>query len=327
MMMLSSTAPSLDDIGFYTLHDERAHIASSSSRLSRCELVLSGRCNFRCPYCRSVGGRDVDFGQATEIIRRWADQQLFAIRFSGGEPTLYERLPELVALAQTEGVERTAVSTNGSADWSIYSQLCDAGVNDWSVSLDACCAKGGDKMAGGVPGAWERAVETIERLSLQSYTTVGIVLRSENIVEINDIIRFAASLGVADIRVIPAVQEDDSLSNIDVDVGLLERFPILAYRVRNLRAGLSVRGLSSTNSQQCALVLDDMAVNQGRHYPCIIYMREGGDAIGRMSDEVRSQRLRWFEEHNCHDDPICSTNCLDVCRDYNDRWRANHLEE
>lgn len=54
----------LDHIGFYTLSDERARASSVSSPLVRCELILTGRCNFRCPYCRSVGGRDMNVRRA-----------------------------------------------------------------------------------------------------------------------------------------------------------------------------------------------------------------------------------------------------------------------
>ena len=41
----------LEDIGFYTLTDERAANTCKDSRLSRCELILTDVCNFKCPYC------------------------------------------------------------------------------------------------------------------------------------------------------------------------------------------------------------------------------------------------------------------------------------
>jgi hypothetical protein len=44
----------LEDIGFYTLSDNRALNVSAWSPMMRCELVLTGRCNFRHPYCRSL---------------------------------------------------------------------------------------------------------------------------------------------------------------------------------------------------------------------------------------------------------------------------------
>lgn len=46
----------LEDIGFYTLSDRRARTATSASQMGRGELILTGRCNFKCPYCRPVRG-------------------------------------------------------------------------------------------------------------------------------------------------------------------------------------------------------------------------------------------------------------------------------
>ena len=42
----------LEEIGFYTLSDERAKNVSSTSRMQRTEMLVTGRCNFSCPYCR-----------------------------------------------------------------------------------------------------------------------------------------------------------------------------------------------------------------------------------------------------------------------------------
>ena len=174
-------------------------------------------------------------------------------------------------------------------------------------------------MAGGVKGAFNKVTENIKFLALEVYTTVGVVLTYENQKTINSIITFADSLGVSDIRVIPAAQEGKVLDKIDVEGHLLYKYPILAYRIENVNAGIAVRGLKETDSKKCGLCLDDMAVNHGKHYPCIIYMREGGNAIGDMSEDVRNQRLAWYLKHNTHKDPICKGNCLDACVMYNNK--------
>ena len=44
----------LEEIGFYTLTDERAKQASITSPLWRAELIITDRCNFKCPYCRGL---------------------------------------------------------------------------------------------------------------------------------------------------------------------------------------------------------------------------------------------------------------------------------
>src|SRR5208337_4498645 len=110
----------LKEIGFYTLSDARAAAASATSPLKRCELILTGRCNFKCPYCRRVRGKDLDFEDAQKVLEYWIKEKLFAIRFSGGEPTLYPRLVDLVKIATAGGIEKIAISTNGSANIELY---------------------------------------------------------------------------------------------------------------------------------------------------------------------------------------------------------------
>ena len=318
----------LESIGFYTLSDARAATASASSKLSRCELLLTSRCNFRCLYCRNVGGSDKPFEEAAAVVRLWASQGLSAIRFSGGEPLIYPRLRELVELASAQGIERIAVSSNGSFPLYMYEGLLDAGVNDLSISLDACCAEDGDHMAGGITGAFYRVVSNIRDLAKQTYITVGVVLTEDNVDNVNDIIRFASELGVQDIRVIPAAQTSNRLSTVQVDANILEKYPILRYRIKNFQEGRPVRGLRSCDSMRCGLVLDDMAVCGDKHYPCIIYLREGGKAIGKITDPtVRADREAWFRTHDTHADSICSKQCLDVCVDYNNKFASTRCGE
>ena len=311
----------LEEIGFYTLSDERAKTASHTSPLSRCELVLSSRCNFKCPYCRSTGGPDIPMQQAVDLVSWWGSQGLRNIRFSGGEPTLYPGLVNLVKLSKTLEIERIAISTNGSATKEFYSTLIAAGVNDFSISLDACCAEDGDKMAGGRKGAFDVVVDNLRWISKEVYTTVGVVLTSDNVTRTEEILNFAHSLGVSDIRVIPAAQAGEKLPTLTISPELLQKYPILAYREENLRRGRAVRG---GPEKRCGLVLDDMAVCGEYHYPCIIYMREGGKPIGKLSSSTREDRADWANTHDCTLDPICSKNCLDVCVDYNKMFNLHH---
>ena len=315
----------LNDIGFYTLTDERVKQVSATSPLYRCELILTTACNFHCPYCRSLRPECrgvMPLEQAQRTLGLWIDGGLKNVRFSGGEPMTYAGLPLLVAQAYRHGVEHIALSTNGSFAMRDYERLVDLGVNDFSISLDACCASDGDLMSGGVKGAWSKVVANIRELAKLTYVTVGIVLTEDNINQAPDIIRFADELGVDDIRVISAAQFNrpvEALASITDD--LLNRHPILKYRVNNFRSGRSMRGLGCGDSRKCKLVLDDMAVSGKWHWPCIIYLREGGNPIGKVGSNMRQQRAAWSESHNCHEDCICSTNCLEVCADYNNRVR------
>lgn len=314
----------LEDIGFYTLSDERVKNTSESSRLMRCELILTDLCNFKCPYCRgphpSCKGQ-LSLERAKEIVDIWARDNLKSIRFSGGEPTVWKDIVELVAYTKSKGVENIALSTNGFAKFELYERLIEAGVNDFSISLDACCSAFGDVMSGGIKGAWDVVVGNIKALAKLTYVTLGVVVTEETVSELKDTIEFASTLGVADIRIISSAQYDTLLLNaVMVDETVYEKYPILKYRIENITNGRNVRGIQESDSRQCALVLDDMAIAGDYHFPCIIYMREHGNPIGKVSDNMRAERAAWSGEHNCHNDPICRKNCLDVCIDYNNRY-------
>jgi pyruvate-formate lyase-activating enzyme len=308
----------LEKIGFYTMSDERAARAGEGP-LARCELLITSACNFACPYCR--GAKPELRGKMRRrewepILKAWVAEGLQNVRFSGGEPTLHPELLEMVRYVKACGAHRIAISSNGSAAWEVYERLLEAGVDDFSISLDACCASTGDEMAGGISGAWAKVTEAIRRLSERAYVTVGVVLTEDNLAEMHRTIDLAHKLGVADIRIISAAQHNQQ-PRIDVPEEILARHPILKYRSEGRR----VRGLEPTDCGKCHLVKDDMAVAGKWHFPCIIYLREGGAPIGLMGPDARRQRTKWFEKHDSHRDDICRRNCLDVCVDYNNRVR------
>jgi MoaA/NifB/PqqE/SkfB family radical SAM enzyme len=315
----------LEDIGFYTLSDDRVRQVSHESQMWRVEILITDRCNFRCPYCRGLSEfqkGDIEWEDFIKILDSVGDKPIKNIRFSGGEPTIHPKLLDMVKECKKRGVERVAISTNGSADFSVYKKLINVGVDDFSISMDACCASVGEQMIGFTgKGIWEKTIENIRKISKLAYVTTGMVFTKDTAHTISDVIKYADELGVADIRIITASQNDGTPLPIHVRKSILDKHPILRYRINNYHNNRNVRGIKSADYCKCPLVLDDMAVVVGRHYPCIIYLREGGDPIGKVNQFIREERKEWFENHNTKLDPICSKNCLDVCVDYNNKYR------
>jgi molybdenum cofactor biosynthesis enzyme MoaA len=306
----------LEDIGFYTLSDRRAECPDGP--LMRAEMVLTNRCNFNCPYCRKTGD-EMSFADAAATLAWWIEDGLQNVRFSGGEPTLVPFLPVLVAMCKRGGVKNIALSTNGSASPAYYRQLIDDGVNDFSISLDACCASTGDTMAG-VKGHHETILKNISQLAALTYVTVGVVVTDSNADELTRVIELADKLDVDDIRIIPAAQDGDTLEALKtVGTQYRDKYPILRYRSNNSRAGAPIRGISEHDCHTCGLVQDDTVVSGRYHYPCIIYMREGGYPIGVIHPKMRDSRVAWMKEHDSFKDPICRKNCLDVCVAFNNK--------
>ena len=169
-------------------------------------------------------------------------------------------MPELISYTKESGIKRIAISTNGSASTAYYIDLFHRGVNDFSISLDACCASFGDKMAG-VKGAWETIVKNIEVLSSLTYVTVGCVFDENNIEQSLETVVFAHNLGVTDIRIISAARYNAALEFASkIPNEIIAAHPILKYRVDNFKNGLNVRGIKENDYHKCPLMLDDMSI-------------------------------------------------------------------
>jgi len=311
----------LDDIGFYTLSEYRAKTVNKSSPITRAEILLTDRCNFKCPYCRGMNNKgDLSLAYAQETLNNLCCNRLINVRFSGGEPTLYPFLNQLVKGCKKAGVKRIAISTNGSADKKLYQDLLNSGVNDFSISLDSGCCSTGEKMIGGIKNSWNKVVDNIKFIAKNCYTTIGVVFNETNYKEALETIMFIDKLEVSDIRIIPSAQYNKALEILSVlPLGLVKKYPILNYRINNLKKDRSFRGIRKTDCKKCWLILDDLAISGQYQYPCIIYLREFGNPISEMDENFREKRIEYFEKHNSFTDNICKVNCLDVCCDYNNR--------
>lgn len=321
----------LEKIGFYTLCDKRAKEASISSPLWRNELIITSACNFKCPYCRgtTIDGekKHMSLEEIKNIVDLWASNSIQNVRFSGGEPTLHPDIKEIIRYTKEKctDIKHIAISTNGYSSYELYLELLELGVNDFSISLDACCSSVGDMMSGGIGGSWNIVVENIKKLSKLTYVTVGMVFSEANAGQMKESIEFAHGLGVSDIRVITAAQWNnfDVFKNLNVSKDILEKHPILNYRINNFKNNKNVRGIEKKDSHNCWLMMDDMVIKGNAHYPCVIHMREHGVQIGTVKGktmyEVRLERLRFLAKHDTYKDELCRKNCLDVCIDYNNR--------
>ena len=316
----------LEDIGFYTLCDSRTENLSPVSPMWRCEMILTERCNFKCPYCRGLRDDclgDMPIERAEYVLEQWCDQGLKNVRFSGGEPMLYQGLGDLIEYCAWNSVERIALSTNGSFPLDRYQDLIVRGCNDFSISFDACCAAACGKMSGGSK-KFDRISSNIRELSKETYVTVGVVLTDDNLGDLAGIVQLAHELGVADIRIIPAAQEGNMIEGVgSIPPPVLDAHPILAYRVANILAEKPVRSINEHDAGWCYIPIDDSVVCGNYHFPCVIYMREMGEPIGEIGPNRRDERVEWSKNHDPYTDPICQKNCLDVCVDHNNKCDAN----
>ena len=320
----AATHGELSCLNWTTLSDERAAAVQPNKEIRRAALIVTGRCNFACPYCKTLGGDrapSMDKEAALALLDSLIRQGLKDLRISGGEPTTISWLPELVARAVKAGVA-VAVSTNGYARWAVYEALVEAGMTECSLSLDTLDPVEADRLAGGRKDVLSRVTTTIQTLAsrgVRVYVGMTCCESSATGAGMKATVAKAADMGVTDVKIMPPVQEGDTLGTEWLTEALAERFPFLAWRARNFKSGCGVRGMKSSDCSKCALVLDDVTVAGGKHYPCNVYFREGGKAIGEVGAGMLEERAAWYETHNSLEDPICSRMCMDLLRTYNNR--------
>ena len=112
-------------------------------------ISLLDRCNFRCPYCMPEAEYSDDH-QFLSKVDRLSHDEIFRVasiavglgvsklRITGGEPLLDKKVTGLVArLAELEGVDDLALTTNGVLLPPVAKALAAAGLHRVTISLDS----------------------------------------------------------------------------------------------------------------------------------------------------------------------------------------------
>jgi len=112
-------------------------------------ISVTDRCNFRCVYCmpRDVFGPGAQFLARAELLtfeeierlaRVFVSCGVNKLRITGGEPLVRHDLERLIALlAEIDGVDDIAMTTNGALLTRKAKLLADAGLRRVTVSLDS----------------------------------------------------------------------------------------------------------------------------------------------------------------------------------------------
>lgn len=175
-------------------------LCESHKQATCCVLLeVTARCNLGCPICFASAGGEKD-DPTLDTISGWYDMLLerggpFNIQLSGGEPSLRDDLPDIIAMGREKGFEFFQLNTNGlriALEPNYLHRLAQAGLNTVFLQFDTLspehCAelRGRDILA-----------EKKQAIAHCNKENVGVVLvptvkRSCNEGDLGDILRFAA---------------------------------------------------------------------------------------------------------------------------------------
>ncbi|MGN0141865.1 MAG: radical SAM protein [Roseburia sp.] len=137
-------------------------------------LLVNEKCNLKCEFCIRGAGHDgqLDLNEFEKILRR-NNFSKYVLMISGGEPSLYYALPELIDICIGK-FKKVCINTNGvNSEWIDRLRTTDIHVQ---ISVDG--SKAFHEELRGVPGIFEKIKDTISKLNAAgiSYnisTTVG----------------------------------------------------------------------------------------------------------------------------------------------------------
>ncbi len=160
-------------------------------------LEVTKRCNLSCRYCFANGGNESDDPTAHELKRSIASIARMGgkplLQLSGGEPTLRDDLPELVAYAKACGCPWVQLNTNGirlADDEKYVRELAAAGLSFVFLQFDGVTDDVYKTLKGeALLETKKKAIDVCGRYGL-GVTLVPTVVRGVNDGQLGDIIRF-----------------------------------------------------------------------------------------------------------------------------------------
>jgi len=159
-------------------------------------ISITDRCNLDCFYCTPFGGRSrrshAEILSYEEIIRAAKAAVLAGIskiRITGGEPLQRRGMVRLCRmLADIDGIESLAVTTNGILLKELAGPLFEAGVRRINVSLDTLKPERFKKITGGnLLYRVLEGIEVSENVGLSPIKINTVVMRGINDDEIKDL--------------------------------------------------------------------------------------------------------------------------------------------
>ncbi len=160
---------------------------------------VQGNCNERCQHCYASSGPfdlpSLSRETVTEVVRDAVAIGFDRIQFTGGDPLLWESLPELVNFTRDKGID-PEIYTNGLAlSAGLFDELKPANPH-FSFSFYSHDSASHDRITG-VEGSWEQTLEAILRVKESGLSLrVAVVEMGENGGQLPETVQFLRDRGI-----------------------------------------------------------------------------------------------------------------------------------
>ena len=274
----------------------------------RMDLAVTYRCNNDCAHCynaREQNFPELSTEQWSNILDRLWELGIPHIVFTGGEATLRNDLPELIAHAESNG-QITGLNTNARrlSDERYVQKLVDAGLDHVQVTVESCDEGIHDQMMR-AKGAFRQTIAGLKNaLNNNLYVMTNTTMLRTNVHTIPDTLDFLADIGVPTIGLNALIYSGHGLT---VGTGLRESElqPILDIATRKT-AERGQRLIWYTPTQYCEFdptannlgvkgctaALYSMCIeSNGNVLPCQSYYHPLGNILTDSWDSIWNHKL------------------------------------
>ena len=283
-------------------------------------LEVTGRCNLNCTFCLAGGGgkSEPTFAKLKSDLARLTVPGETLLQLSGGEPTMRDDLPEVIAAAKQAGCKYVQLNSNGlrlAEDRKYLRKLAEAGLSFVFMQFDGTEDAIYQKLRGrALFKIKQQAIENCSALNI-GVTLVPTLVPGVNIQKIGETIHFAVSQSPAVRGVhfqpvsffgrIPAPPSDDMRFTLDQLIFEIERQTDGVVKAKNLLpsccdhpacgfhgdfvigSGREIFPLSARTEATAACCCGPATAEQNREYVARRWQRPAGDSANTGPGNLR----------------------------------------
>lgn len=299
-----------EEVKIKVVENKNSNFSNMFSFADTVYIELTRRCNLFCKHCLNNSGKKVDNeltkDEVMDMINKLSLEGVQEIRFTGGEPLLFEGIYEIINCAHNNGL-RTSLGTNATLiTKEAANKLKQSGLNNAVVSLDGT-KEIHDSIRG--MGNFDNAMRGLKHLiEADIDVRVNSVIMKNNI---NEVIELAKSLNKEGIKLFIRQfvstgrgknLKDYSLSNSEYK-SVKEQ---LALELSQNVQGHNLKNNNGTNSRiplgfeisSCRAGQRTMCITpEGNIFPCGFLASQGFGTLGNIRN-VESFCDFWYELSN-----------------------------
>jgi len=315
----------IDPVSYLDIEKEEPFTYQYSAPL-RMDLALTFRCQNDCIHCYAGGpheSAELTTVQWKNVINKLGEIGVFILTFTGGEPTLREDLPELLAYAQGKGMVTGLISNGRKLKDKAYVDVLEkSGLDFVQITLESHKPQIHDQMTD-KKGSWKETIAGIRNATQsQIYVSTNTTLSKQNSKDFLTTIDYIKGLGVNAFGCnsliysgrAPDASEEFALTTDDlkmllpeirhkaqmVDLKFLWYTPTQYCQFDPVQLGLGVKTCTAAMINACVGPNGDV-------YPCQSYFESLGNVLIEPWEKIwhhplaEKLRKREYAEEKCRD--------------------------